>query len=92
MIDAILKNVPYLGAAYTLTKTALDVYNTTSPSGALTMGVKKIVLNCTPPVIKYPVLCTALVACGAGCIATGGNPLMISATTSVARVIITDDV
>ena len=45
------------------------VYNATSPTKALVAGVKGIVIDCTPPVIKYPLLCAGAIACGgAACV------------------------
>ena len=77
MLGTILRNVPYVGSAYGFAKTCNKVYNTTSPVDAVLTGVKSIVLDCTPPVIKYLVLCSALAACSVACITTGGNPFLI---------------
>ena len=49
--------VPVAGSAYGLVRTCVKVYNATSPTKALIAGVKGIVIDCTPPVIKYPLLC-----------------------------------
>jgi hypothetical protein len=42
-------------------KTAVKVYNATSPANAIMVGVKGVLIDCTPPVIKYPALCAAIV-------------------------------
>ena len=48
--------VPVAGSAYGFARTCVKVYNATSPTKALVAGVKGIVIDCTPPVIKYPLL------------------------------------
>ena len=56
--------VPVAGSAYGFARTCVKVYNATSPTKALVAGVKGIVIDCTPPVIKYPLLCAGAIACG----------------------------
>ena len=46
--------VPVAGSAYGFARTCVKVYKSTSPTKALVAGVKGIVIDCTPPVIKYP--------------------------------------
>lgn len=53
--------VPVVGSAYGFGKTCIEVYNASSPFRAIVAGVKGVVVNCTPPVIKYPTLCAACV-------------------------------
>jgi hypothetical protein len=63
--------VPVAGSAYGFARTCYKVYNSTSPTKALVAGVKGIVLDCTPPVIKYPLLCAGALACGGAACLTG---------------------
>jgi hypothetical protein len=39
---------------------ATRVYNITTPLGAVTAAVKGIALDCSPPVVKYPLKCGIL--------------------------------
>ena len=65
--------VPVAGSAYGFARTCFKVYNATSPTKALVAGVKGIVIDCTPPVIKYPLLCAGAITCdGAACVT--GDP------------------
>lgn len=91
MLGTILRNVPYVGSAYGFVKTCNKVYNATSPVDAALTGAKSIVLDCSPPIIKYPILCSALVACSVACITTAGNPLVVAATTNLARTVVLED-
>ena len=63
--------VPVAGSAYGFGRTCIKVYNATSPAKALVAGVKGIVIDCTPPVIKYPLLCAGAIACGGAACVTG---------------------
>lgn len=63
--------VPVVGSAYGFGKTCIEVYSATSPSRAIVAGVKGVVVNCTPPIIKYPALCAAILACGGAACVTG---------------------
>ena len=63
--------VPVVGSAYGFGKTCIEVYSATRPSRAIVAGVKGIVVNCTLPVIKYPSLCAAMLACGGAACVTG---------------------
>jgi hypothetical protein len=65
--------VPIAGSAYGFGKTCVKIYNATSPTKALIVGIKTIFIDCTPPVIKYPLLCrAALTSSGAACLT--GDP------------------
>ena len=65
--------VPVAGSAYGFAKICVKVYNATSPTKALIAGVKGVVIGCTLPVIKCPLLCAEAVACsGAACVT--GDP------------------
>jgi hypothetical protein len=63
--------VPVVGSAYGFGKTCIEIYSSTSPSRAIVAGVKSVVINCTPPVIKYPALCAVMLACGGAACVTG---------------------
>lgn len=63
--------VPVVDSAYGFGRTCVRVYNATSPSKALIAGVKGVIIDCTPPVIKYPLLCAGAVACGGAACFTG---------------------
>lgn len=51
---------PVVGTTFSFIKTAKKVYKCTSPMEAVSVGVKSVVIDCTLPIIKYPVLCSAL--------------------------------
>ena len=63
--------VPVASSAYGFTKICIKVYNATTPSKAIVARVKGIVIDCTPPVIKYPLLCAGVVACSGAACTTG---------------------
>lgn len=71
--------VPVAGSAYGFARTCVKVYNATSPTKALVAGVKGIVIDCTPPVIKYPLLCAGAVACGGAACVTGDPNFAVGA-------------
>ena len=56
IVGPLIKNAPVIGSCYGFATTAIKVYNATSPSKAIIVGVKGIILDCTLPVIKYPAL------------------------------------
>ena len=63
-------------SAYGFDRTWVKVDNATSPTKALVAGVKEIVIDCTPPVIKYLLLflCAGAIACGeATCVTDDPN-------------------
>lgn len=62
-LKAVALFVPIVGSAYGFTRTCVKVYNLTSPTKALIVGAKGIIIDCTPPVIKYPLLCARAIAC-----------------------------
>ena len=55
---------------------------------AVKAAAKGVVLDRLPPVVKYPALCTALAGCCIASIATGGNPLTVSATVTIGEAIV----
>jgi len=71
--------VPVAGSAYGFARTCVKVYNATSPTKALVSGVKGIVIDCTPPVIKYPLLCAGAIACGGAACVTGDPNFAVGA-------------
>lgn len=83
-----VKQTPVVGSVYGFCKTAIKVYNSTSPAGAVKETVKGLVIDCTPPSIKYPVLCASLLATDSACIVIGGNPLAISCFVNTGRLIV----
>ena len=77
VVNAVLKTVasfvPVAGSAYEFARTCVKVYNATSPNKALIARAKGIVIDCTPPVIKYPLLGAGAIVCvGADCVT--GDP------------------
>ena len=88
LTSQLVKQTPVVGSAYGFYRTASKVYDSTSPAGAVKEAVKGLVLDCTPPTIKYPVLCASLLTTGAACIVTGGNPLAISCFINTGRLIV----
>lgn len=71
--------VPVIGSAFGVVKTVVKVYNATSPANAIMVGVKGVLIDCTLPVIKYPVLCAALTSCTAGACITGDANYLVGA-------------
>ena len=71
--------VPVAGSAYGFARTCVKVYNATSPTKALVAGVKGIVIDSTPPVIKYPLLCAGAIACGGAACVTGDPNFAVGA-------------
>jgi hypothetical protein len=70
----IAPHVPVVGSAFGFVKTCIKVSRATSPAGAVVKGCKCIILDCTPPVIKYPALCAAALGCTvAGCLTGDAN-------------------
>ena len=83
VISTLLKTVspfiPVIGSSYGFVKTCVRVGNATSPTKAIIAGVRGIVIDCTPPVIKYPLLCAAAVACAGGACITGDPNFAVGA-------------
>ena len=91
VIKAIISNFPIVGSAYGLVMTSMDVYTSTSPIEAVEKGLVGVFVNCTPPVIKYPVLCGYLFGSAVVTVSTGGNPVAITGTINAMRLIIQAD-
>jgi len=71
--------VPVAGSAYGFARTCVKVYTSISPTKALVAGVKGIVIDCTPPVIKYPLLCAGAITCGGAACVTGDPNFAVGA-------------
>lgn len=88
MMKEILENVPIVGQAYGLTKTAMIVYNSTSPIEAVKNATLSIIIDCTPPVIKYPVKCAVFALSCTVAVTSGGNPFSVSLAIGAAKQLI----
>ena len=80
---------PVVGTTFSFVKTAKKVYKCTSPIEAISVGVKSIVIDCTPPTTKYPVLCGALLVCAVATFYTG-NPNLACGAVKCAEIIVED--
>lgn len=78
-LKAVAPFVPVAGSAYGFTKTCIKVYNATSPTKALIAGVKGVVIDCSPPIVKYPLLCAGVLFCGGAACVTGDPNFAIGA-------------
>lgn len=63
-LKVITPSLPVAGSAYRFTKTYVKIYNAASPPKALVAEIKRIKVEYTPPVIKYPLLWVEVIACG----------------------------
>ena len=88
MMGTIMKNTPIVGSAFGLVKTSLHVYNATTPVRSVREAFRGVIIDCSPPIVKYPLLCAYLLASGTVTIASGGNPLAISGTLNAIRLIV----
>ena len=91
MIESIIGNTPILGSCYGLVKTSINIYTASSPVEAVQTGIIGAFVNCTPPVIKYPILCAHLVVSAITTVSTGGNPIAAASTVNAIRMIIAAD-
>ena len=87
-LNSVINHVPIVGSLYGLANTASKVYNSTTVVGAMESAAHGIIVNCTPPVIKTPLLCTYLLASGCIAVSTGGNPLAITSVINTGRMIV----
>lgn len=71
--------VPVAGSAYGFAKTCVKVYKARSPAKTLVPGAKRIVIDYTPTVIKYPILCARAIACGGAAYVTDNPNFTIEA-------------
>lgn len=86
-LSSVSSYIPVLGSAYGVVKTCVNVYNATSPANAVLVGVKGVLIDCTPPIIKYPALCAAIAGCTAGACITGDPNFFIGALECTKSVI-----
>jgi hypothetical protein len=91
VIGTVISNIPIVGSLYGLVKTSMNVYTSTSPIEAVQNGLVGVFLNCTPPAIKYPILCSYLLGSAVVTVSTGGNPVAISSTVNAVRLIVEAD-
>lgn len=91
VIEPVKQNAPIVGSLFGFYSTAQKVSNCTSVGGVLKEATKGIFISCTPPVVRYPVLCAALLTTGTACIATGGHPLAISCFVNTGNLIVDAD-
>ena len=89
-LPAIAQHIPVAGQLYGLAKTAMKVYNCTSPVEAVKLAAKSIVVDCSSPMIKYPIRCSILFAELALVITSEGrvNPFTIAMVLGSAKQII----
>jgi hypothetical protein len=64
--------------------------NATSPLNAATIAVKGIVLDCSPPVVKYPLKCAMLLGSIAIAVASGGSAFSVAMVIGQAKTVIMD--
>lgn len=88
IVGIIFRQIPVLSAFSTLAETSAKVYNCTSPGKAIAIAVTDVAINCTPPGVKYPLLCATLAGCCAATYVSGGNPLAVTATTCMTELIV----
>ena len=56
----------------------MKVYNSTSAISAVKTAVKGIVVDCSPPMVKYPLKRSILALQILLCVSSGGNPFACS--------------
>ena len=83
-----IKQVPVVSQAYGFTKTAIKIYNTTSPVEAVKVAAISIIDDCAPVQIKYSVKCGTFIAQVALAVSNEGNPWAVAAAIASARQII----
>lgn len=57
IVKEVVEVVPVATQAYGFTRTAISVYNSKTPLGAVKEAVKGIIGNCTPPFMKKTIRC-----------------------------------
>jgi hypothetical protein len=88
LFQEVCKNMPLVGQSYGFFITAMNMTNATSPINAATIAVKGIVLDCSPPVIKYPLKCAMLGGHIALAFASGGSAFSLAMLVGQARTIL----
>lgn len=78
MLTALIRTTPIIDSVASFCSTAKKVYNSTTPSNTIMCALKRIVIDFTPPYIKYLALYlyAALLASCAATVTTG-NPLVV---------------
>lgn len=89
-LKSVAPYVPVIGTAFGFTKTCVAVYKSSSPTGAVVAGVKGLIIDCSPPVIKYPLLCATALACGGAACVTG-DPNFVVGAVECCTAIVKDD-
>ena len=89
LLNKIGDYTPVVGTTFGIIKTAKKVYNCTSPVEAVTTGVKSVLIDCTSPVVKYPVLCGAMAVCAVATLYSG-NPNFACGAIKCAEIMIED--
>jgi len=64
IVSSLLKNTPVIGSALSFGLACQKASTCITPAGKIGYCLKRIVIDCTPPVIKYPALCIAAGATG----------------------------
>ena len=88
MLDPFIKQVLVVDQAYGFTKTAMKVYNVTSPVQAIKVAAVLIIGDCALPQIKYPVECSIFLVQVGLVVSNSGNPWAVVMAIGSARQII----
>jgi len=88
VLNLLIKQIPVVGQTYGFTKTAMKIYNSTSPVEAAKVAAISITDDCAPPQIKYPVKCSILIAQVGLAVSSGGNLWAVAIVIVSARQII----
>lgn len=83
VLTSLVESTPVVGQTMGFVKTASKVYKATTPTAAATAAVEGIIIDCSPPVIKYPIKCTILVAQLCLAIGSASNPITGPMTASL---------
>jgi len=93
VVGAVISSLPVIGQTYGLTKTAVKVVaNATSPTEAVVIGIQGVLIDCTPPVVKYPLKCAALACSLIAAAGTGFNPFATSLAIGQVRSILMEEI
>jgi hypothetical protein len=84
----LIKQIPVVGQAYGLTKTARRVYKLTDPISVVKNATLSIIEDCASLQVKYPIKGGILLAQRGLAISSGGNPWAIAMAIGAARQII----
>jgi hypothetical protein len=88
MLNPLIKQVPVVGQAYGFTKTAMKVYNSTSPVEAVKVAAVSILDDCAPPQMKYPTFNGIFLAQVGLAVLSSGNPWAVAMAIGSTRQII----